>query len=304
MELSHEQIKRDHDKWIEEQRAKYVLSETLPGQSYSKPKIEVKTVYDLVLREKEAITDGTSEIANLNVLFPTINYSLLRGETVVFVGAEKTGKTSFMHNWFLQQTDRKILNVHLEMAAGQEIRRLMQVYHKKTVNNTHNIDSVRDLIDDTPEEKILDYVHPFQHIHFWDKSGYLKDVIEVIDNFDADIVYIDSFEQIYTDEKRGGNDITNQKHICSQLQHQARQKGHVLITVHHMNKGGDPRNIRPNAITGVKEISYATDHILGFEKAENHKYGRILRNVISRRHADLYLKLLGEPETLTWRLYD
>ena len=125
--------------------------------------------FEMVDQETVYIKKGSSEVANINSFLPNVNYSFLRGEAVVFVGAEKTGKTSFMHSWLISIRNRTILNVHLEMSAGQEIRRLIQVCHRLKVNNSTNTDEVRDRLKTISEHERHQLIFPFRHIFYYRK---------------------------------------------------------------------------------------------------------------------------------------
>lgn len=262
--------------------------------------LKVRSFKDMVDDLVYDVKEGTREIANFNSLFPNVNYPFMRGEVMVFVGAEKSGKTSFIHNWFLSMLHKpKILNVHLEMSNASEISRLIQVKKELQVNASSQKDGVKDLIlnNETFEDVSSDY----DFISFYAASRYIGDIKRVIDDGEYDIVYIDSFDCI---QYKGQvlNEVSGQKELIAELQHFARTKNLLLIIVHHQNKHGDAHNIISNSISGLKEIAYQADHIIGLELAKQDDSMRRLKKIASRRHAELNYSLYGDANTLKWKL--
>ena len=251
---------------------------------------------DLLTRTRTALAAGSLEVANFNTLLP-IHYSFMRGEMVVFTGGAKTGKTSFIHNWFLT-VKQTILNIHLEMEQKQEVMRLIQVKEKMVVDNTQNVDQVQEAIKASTDNSLVDGL---EHIQFWTESVRLDKIMDVIERAKTDIVFIDSLGCISIKQRSSSEaDTAAQGRIITQLQHQAKRMGHLLIIVHHLNKKGDPYRIKPTGVSGIIEIIYQADHLIGFEKIRNQDTMRRLTAVISRRHSDLSHLLIGNPQTLGW----
>ena len=264
---------------------------------------KISTALDLLMDEVNWMKLHGTHLANFNVIDPKIEYPLMRGETIVFVGGPKSGKTSFMHNWLLKENTKKVLNVHLEMVGGQEMRRLLQVQYGYRVNADEKLDEVSDILVNATEEDLKELAKPFSHIRFWSKSKYIGDIITHIAEVKPDIVLLDSFEMIQGKLKTSNdNDTSMQKGTLIQLQHQARNMGHILVTIHHQNKTGTSMHVTSNSIGGVKEIVYAADHVIGFSMIQGQPNTRKLQALETRRHSNMDIRLVGDPYTLRWRV--
>lgn len=261
-------------------------------------KHQVNDVFILYKELKEAIMTDDYEIANFNTLFPIIQYPFFKGEVMVFVGPEKIGKTSLMHNWFLSMKERqpRILNVHLEMDNKDEISRLIQVEAQLDVNYSENINQVAETIKNEYDYQAL--LESIQYIKFYNRSRYAGDIKNMITAEQYDIVYIDSFDAIQYKGK-SINETFNQKDLIAEFQHAARLNNFLLIMTHHQNKMGDPKRITSNSISGVKEISYQANHVIALELADN-GYKK-LRAIASRRHSNLDFLLTGGGNKLLWQ---
>ena len=261
---------------------------------------KIKTITDLYPKLEKEIQEDIYEVANFKTLFPIMNYPFYRGELVVFVGPEKSGKTSLIHNWFLSMANDppEILNIHLEMRDTQEIIRLIQIMKNFKVNVSREIDEAAEFVKDGSERENI--MESLKFIKFYNQSRNSKTILNLIEKNPFDIVYIDSFETISND-KGGVNETFGQKDLISKLQHLARIKNFLLIVTHHMNKMGDPNFITTNSIGGTKEISYQADHVIGLDLVPKEPLQRRLRNIVSRRHATLDYMLLGDPDTFRWK---
>jgi len=270
----------------------------------------ISSALQMVEREAKNMKEGRTEVCNFNTLFPKINYGFNRGEVCAFGGPQKSGKTSFMHSWFISMAQMinppKILNIHLEMDKSQEIRRLVQIAWNKRVVNHKGLDEVKDFILRAYNGKNLSHIiRPIEHIYFYRKSHKLDDIEEVIYNVKPDIVYIDSFEQVSpTDED--GNQVRSQTHALRDIAAIADQYQLLVVTVHHLNKAANPGNINAKDFTGTMEVGYLASHVIGFETHSTNnalpQNTRSLKLIHSRRYGQLYCELIGDPETLTWKM--
>ena len=261
-------------------------------------KYHISSAKDLFSELKQSLQDDEYEIANFQTVFPIINYPFFKGEVMVFVGPEKIGKTSLMHNWFLSMIKQKprILNVHLEMSNKLEMHRLIQVGNKMKVNFSKGIDEVKDSIKE--DYDYTEFIENIDYIKFYNRSRYAGDIKNVILDGQYDIVYIDSFDAIQYKGK-SINETFNQKDLIAEFQHAARLNNFLLIMTHHQNKMGDPKHITSNSISGVKEISYQADHVIALEVADNNH--KKLRAIATRRHSQLDYLLTGGGDTLIWQ---
>ena len=278
---------------------KHCLSTCALFQKEAK-KLYVKSMHEMVGNLVAEVKKGKHEAANFSSLFRQINYPFYLGEVMVFVGPEKAGKTSFIHNWFLSMKHKpKILNIHLEMSDFSEASRLVQIKNRLKVNASSRMDEVADEIHSG--EEFYEMTKEYDFMTFYNASRYSGDIKKVVDNGEYDIVYIDSFDCI---QFRGQmySETHSQKELIAELQHFARINNFFLIITHHQNKQGDAHHITPNSISGVKEIVYQADHIIAFERNKENENLRRLRKIEARRHADLNFTLVGDGDTLTWKL--
>ena len=275
---------------------------TLFSQRFKEDECVIHSLDTMVDNAVYSIKKGNQNIADFNTLFDTVHYPFYRGEVLVFVGPEKAGKTSFIHNWFLsmKETKPKLLNIHLEMQGTLEISRLIQIDKQLEVNATKNVDEVRDYI--IGKKDLNKFKSNYDYIEFYNASRSAPDLIKIINENKYDIVYIDSFDTIQYKGK-AISETMSQKELIGEFQHLARLNNFFLILIHHQNKLGDENHITTNSVSGVKEIVYQADHIIALENVKNYPSQRRLRKLKSRRHGDFCHILHGNGNTLTWQLY-
>ena len=251
--------------------------------------VELKQVYDA----------GILECFNMSSVWTQATYNFEPAETALLFGPTKIGKTSFVHNLFMGLPDKKILNVHLEMARMQEIARLLQVAHNKRVNASKGVDEVRDMLRslDPGSPEWENFMAPIRHIVPFSQRD-INAIKEKIDEVKPDIVLLDSFDLVETNRKNQ-HIVDKQKEVFYSLKEQTDSMGHVMLILHHVKKGSLNEDMSMEDMSGWAGLYQQPAHVIAIEG----KHGANRIHVVSkatRRFQELDLYLTGNPETFTF----
>ena len=105
-------------------------------------------------------------------------------------------------------------------------------------------------------------------------ENHLPVVLDAVNNFNPDILIVDSIQTIYTDESESAPGSVSQVKECTMsLMHLAKSNGITVFVVGHINKDG--------AIAGPKVLEHMVDCVLYFEGDLNSTY-RLLRAAKNR----------------------
>lgn len=259
-----------------------------------------QTARDVLMRQKARYQKGDDTLFNLTSVWPTTPYAFRRGETCLWTGYSKVGKSTVLENVLLGMRRPQPLDVmvfSLEQGTDLEYERLMQIAHGFRISVSEGVNEYATALQTRPVEGLM---VPVEHLRVigWDDCR-LDTILLTIQDQKPDVVVVDSLGKVIVEHVR--DDLVAQKVAFEKLQQQARKLGVLLIIVHHVKKGARPDRIELADLQGFGHVFQQAEHILAVQgNPKNHRTPRVLERLAARNHQPLELKLFGDPETFRW----
>jgi len=258
-----------------------------------------RTIEEMSVHLDKLYAENQAEYINFGTRWPQIQYNLHPGETMIFTGYAKTGKTSFMHNFLSSLTKKKVLNLHFEMAPAQELQRLVQVAHRLNIRDALQANEVRENWDSHRDQLLS----PLRHIVFYRENRNVEAIIRAIEVSNPDLVYLDSLDRVLIDDQQRVDTIQRQQKVLDRLITHCGDNNYVLIIVHHLRKSANKYNIESSDLRGSGDIFQQASHVLAIEYVEDDDEDvRRVRKLMSRRHMEFDARFRGNTSTFQFEV--
>jgi archaellum biogenesis ATPase FlaH len=219
-------------------------------------------------------------------------YKIYQGEMVVFIGDTKLGKSTLIQNIVVNSSNLKFLYFPLENGKLLDTRRLLQVAHHMS----------KDEITDYYKLGNRGLVSKINHVNMVDSTVSLDDIRKLIIESDADVIVIDTVDQVQISKIEDYTAITNK--LANGFRELSRNTNRIFLLVHHISKNaamdsmGRTKRLTVHSSKGSSALEQKADKVIGIEGDAN-SLERIVTSLAARDESPFEKTVLFDKHTFT-----